>query len=142
MEESKQIVYKKGYKFQLTRNCTFRTPITPTLSITTKLIQLDTKGVLTIKGMYAWDGPTGIPRFKWLLRKLMRSSLVHDAFYQLLRNERISTSFRKDVDKLFKDMSREDGMFWWSASIAYFFVRKFGKYAADPANKKKEIKSP
>lgn len=142
MEESKQIVYKDGYKFQLTKSCTFRTPINPSLSITTKLIQLDTKGVLTIKGTYAWDGPTGVPRFKWLLRKLMRSSLVHDAFYQLLRNEKLPPSFREDVDKLFRAMSREDGIFWWSALIAYFLVRKFGKYTADPANKKKEIKAP
>ena len=73
----------------------------------------------------------------------MRGSLVHDALYQLMRESFLD--FKKDrdaADRLLKKMCREDGMSairaWW----VYWGLRIGGGPAADPANKKPEVKAP
>lgn len=139
------ISFKKGYKYQIREShiCNLNresVKIIPDQNIDTDYILLTADGELTIKKSYAWDGPSG-PTIDTL--NFMRGSLVHDALYQLIREEYLSlVKYRPLADKLLREMCLEDGMWavraWW----VYLAVKWFGKPAADPANKKPIIKAP
>ena len=91
---------------------------------------------LEIKAGYAWDGPSG-PALH--TRCFMRSSLVHDALYDLIRQGSGGVfgpsralwvkHWRKQADLAMFRLGREDGMWqvraWWT----YLGVRLFGWYA-------------
>ena len=73
----------------------------------------------------------------------MRASLVHDALYQLMRREELNTrTHRKPADKLFRNICKLGGVSSRTANFWYKGLRKFGKPAASPANKKKIHRAP
>lgn len=118
------ISYKGGYKYQLRETCTVFISIKPPVPILTQYIDLHMDGRLVIKEGYAWDGPSGptidTPTF-------MRGSLVHDALYQLMRENYLSRiAYRKEADEILRQLCLEDGMWriraWW----VYWGVRFFG----------------
>ena len=119
--------FKKGYKHQLTEVYERQTNICPLCAIMTCFIVLTTKGFLRIRKYYCWDGASG-PAFD--TRNVMEASLVHDSFYQLIRNEDLAYSYRKEVDQLFYDICRESGISWFRAKYMYLAVRLFGGGAA------------
>lgn len=132
----KCIAYNSGYKYQLKKTYRIKVSIVPKSLIKTKAgyITLDKKGKLVIKEGYAWDGPSGptidTPSF-------MRGSLIHDALYQLMRDEYLDPKkYRRSADVILRDICREDGMccirVWW----VYFFVHLFGNIAVDPASRR------
>ncbi len=128
------ISYKSAYKYQLSEGYGQRISIKPKSDIKTDYIDLDTKGNLKVKKGYAWDGPSGPVKDT---KENMRASLVHDALYQLMRqNELKSRTYRREADKIFKDICKKDGVSNLTASIYYKALRKFGKPAASPENKK------
>lgn len=137
----KCIFYKDGYKYQLQETCTIPIEIKPQTPIDDlKYISLDMTGNLTMKEGYAWDGPSG-PSIDTLT--FMRGSLVHDALYQLMRENRLDcNSYRETADRILQRICKEDGMWvvraWW----VYHAVRMFGDPCADPASKKPIIKAP
>src|SRR5260221_14079551 len=136
----KCISYKGGYKYQLKSDCSVDIQIKPTKSIEMEYIGLDTAGKLTIKEGYAWDGPSG-PTFDTL--NFMRGSLVHDALYQLMREEQLDrATCRETADKTLQAICKEDGMWsvraWW----VYHAVRLFADPDADPADEKPIIHAP
>jgi hypothetical protein len=117
-------------------------PITikPKKGIKTAFITLDTKGKLTIKEGYAWDGPSG-PVVD--TKENMRASLVHDALYQLMRQKKLSVKAYKDkADKIFKNICIADGIPKKIASAYYLGLKLGGKPATDPKNKKKIHRAP
>ncbi len=134
------ITYKSGYKYQITQSYSTTIPIRYHEAITTDYIDLSTDGLLTIKKGYAWDGPSG-PTFD--TPNFMRGSLVHDALYQLMREEALPNStYKDDADRVLRLMCEEDGMnpirAWW----VYLGVKFFGKPATDPANRKQPTDAP
>lgn len=134
------IKYRAEYKYQLANAYKQQISIRPKSSIKTEFIDLDVNGNLLVKNGYAWDGPSG-PVID--TEENMRASLVHDALYQLMRNRELSTrTHRKAADQLFKDMCKEDGVSNFRASAYYEALRKFGKPAASPQNKKKVHRAP
>jgi hypothetical protein len=134
------IRYRSEYKHQLASDYRIKIPILPAEYIDTDFIELDTDGELTVKKGYAWDGPSG-PVID--TKENMRASLVHDALYQLMRNEELNTrSHRKTSDQLFRDICKEDGVSSFRANVYYKALRKFGKPAASPENKKKIHRAP
>jgi len=136
----KCITYRKGYKYQLTVPYVTQIPIKPGKSINTDYIALTKTGKLTIKKGYAWDGPSG-PTVDSL--NFMRGSLVHDALYQLMREEYLDDdTCRIDADRLLRQMCREDGMTAIRAMWVYLAVRVGGGPAADPANSKPPTQAP
>ena len=128
------IRYRADYKYQLANDYSISISIKPKSNIDTDFISLDVHGNLLVKKGYAWDGPSG-PVID--TDENMRASLVHDALYQLMRNEYLVTrTHRKAADQLFKDICKEDGVSNFWASAYYKALRKFGKPAASPQNKK------
>ena len=135
-----KITYKDGYKYQLQNPYKIKTAIFPKSNITTHFIDLSTKGNLTIKKGYAWDGASGIA---FDTCNFIRGSLVHDALYQLMRYDLIDRVIYKDVaDKLLKTICKEDGMSGIRAWWVYNAVKYFGNFATTKANKKVEIIVP
>lgn len=123
------IRYREGYEYQLVESYVhqLKTPIRPEAFIDAKLIRLDTSGELYILEGYAWDGPSG-PAFD--TPAFMRASLVHDALYQLMRENYLPKSWRDEADEELRLTCLEDGMWKIRASWCYAAVRKFGGPAA------------
>ena len=134
------IQYKKGYKYQLVKQYTVKINIVPADHIHTDYIVLTREGKLTIQKGYAWDGPSG-PTIDTL--NFMRGSLVHDALYQLMRNNHLDKDeHRDDADRLLQKMCKQDGMMAGRAWWVYLGVRFGGDTSADPASKKPVICAP
>lgn len=134
------IAYNDGYKYQLKETCTVTIDIRPASPIQTDYIDLDSAGLLTIRKGYAWDGPSG-PTVDTLT--FMRGSLVHDALYQLMREERLSqVEHRKQADQILRTLCLEDGMWWLRAWWVYQAVRWFADPAADPSSKRPLTRAP
>jgi hypothetical protein len=134
------IEYKSGYKYQLKKDYAIQTDIKSDYLIKSEYLMLTTEGRLIIKNGYAWDGPSG-PTIDTL--NFMRGSLVHDAFYQLMRERYLDNKkHREPVDRLLQKICREDGMSRLRAWWVYQGVRLGGGPAADPANDKPIIKAP
>ena len=131
--------YKAGYKYQLAEDCNVKINIKTPIDASDKYIHLDTLGNLTIKAGYAWDGPSG-PTVD--TKTFMRGSLVHDALYQLMREDHLSQVFREGADKELRRLCIEDGMWkaraWW----VYKGVRFGGLKSASAENRKKIYTAP
>ena len=134
------IRYRSEYKHQLASEYKIEIPILPAEDIATEFIELDTRGELTVRNAYAWDGPSG-PVID--TPENMRASLVHDALYQLMRREELSArTHRKIADGLFRDICKEDGVSNIRANLYYKALRQFGKPATEPENKKRIHRAP
>jgi len=132
-------MYKGGFKYQLVGTYTVELPkISIETPIITEYIWLH-KSRLVIKTGYAWDGPSGIAIDT---KNFMRGSLIHDVFYQLIREGHLDNSYRKVADEILKDICLEDNMSkiraWW----VYFGVRLFAGFAAKTKNIRKVEKAP
>jgi len=128
------IRYRGGYKYQLVEQYSVPVSVKPDSSIQTDYIDLDLSGSLIIKKGYAWDGPSG-PTID--TGNFMRGSLVHDALYQLMRNDRLSKDrWRDEADLELRRMCREDGMSWLRAWWVYHGLKNFGDPAASPDQKR------
>ncbi|MHC4954293.1 MAG: DUF1353 domain-containing protein [Planctomycetota bacterium] len=134
------IRYRSDYKYQLANPYKVDISIMPATTIDTDFIGLNTAGKLTVKKGYAWDGPSG-PVID--TPENLRASLVHDALYQLMRNDELKTrTHRKAADLEFKRICIEDGVSRRRASLWYRGLRLGGKPAASPQNKKKIHRAP
>ena len=136
----KCIAYKDGYKYQLKETYTLAIDITPTGPIDTPYIKLDSEGRLIISEGYAWDGPSG-PTIDTLT--FMRGSLIHDALYQLMREDHLDhTVYREIADRILQKICTEDGMCSLRAWWVFQGVRLFANPAADPASKRPLTRAP
>lgn len=114
------------WKYELHRDYVYETGIKG-LNVGNKFEHLAPAGTLLIDKGYAWDGPSG-PAVDTLT--FMRASLVHDALYQLMREEKLPRSYRKAADKIMYRIAREDGIGWIRAKYCYHAVRLFAGGAA------------
>lgn len=125
------IKYKKRrkYKYRLHSLNTYVTNIEIENDYDSDFLKMDTRGVLTIREGYSWDGPSGptIDRITF-----MQASLVHDALYQLIREGIINQSDRNKADVILRDICLEDGMSRFAAFLVYKAVDLFGEKAAEP----------
>lgn len=124
------LAYKEGYKYVVEDTFFIQTSING-FSILTDYINLYRDGTLLIRKGYAWDGASG-PAIDTL--NFRRGSLVHDALYQLIREDRLPFSYRKRADDELIRICKEDGMLmprrWW-VKLA---VNTFGANAVEHAN--------
>lgn len=128
------IRYRSDYKYQLAGPYQIDIPIELGAAIDEQFITLSKSGRLVVKSGYAWDGPSG-PVID--TDENMRASLVHDALYQLMRlNVLSSRRWRRVADALFRDLCKEDGVPAYKANIYFKALRKHGRPNTDPQNKK------
>lgn len=127
------------YKYQLTERFCFETSICPPFETKNGFLRLEPNGWLTISVGYAWDGASG-PTID--TRNSMRAGLVHDALYQLMREELLSQSKRKEADWEFYLLLRKDGMSWIRAWIWYRAVRRLAKPFAQPDHRAQVYTAP
>lgn len=119
------------YKYQLVEDYRIKTEVEIPEGVRTLYgwLNMSKGGHLTIKKGYCWDGPSG-PTFD--TDSFMLGSLVHDAFYQLIREMKLPMSYRLKADRLLRELCLADGMSkvraWW----VYWGVRAGGKKAAKP----------
>jgi len=121
------------YKYTLVESYEHPSPIAirPDADIDHPYMALTVDGLLTVKERYAWDGPSGptVDTYTFI-----RGSLVHDALYQMLREELLAPDYheryRMEVDKLLQQVCRGDGMNRVRAWYVYWAVRLFGAGAA------------
>jgi len=135
------ITYKKGYKYQLSTDYSTTIDFKPDKVVGNKYVQLNPDGVLTIKEGYAWDGASG-PAID--THTIMRGSLVHDALYQLMRIGALefNEKNRDKADRIIRAMCDSDSMIPLRATWVYLALKLFGKPAADPKSRKKDILAP
>jgi len=124
----------KGYKYQLTERYIVDVNLFD-FDIETQFIVLKTNGQMLIGAHYAWDGPSG-PTID--TKNFMRGSLVHDAFYQLMREGHLSCEYRWHADRILREFCIEDGMSKLRAWYVYKSVRWFAGACAKPKGGKKE----
>jgi hypothetical protein len=98
-------------------------------------IYLDEDGRLELTPGYVWDFASG-PAVD--TPDMVAASLVHDAFYELMKRDLFPWDRRKQVDKLFVAMLKEFGMPWYRRLWVYLGVRwgypiwsRFGKEKAN-----------
>ena len=122
-----QISYKQGYKYQLVVDYSLQLDFSPPQAVRSTFLELSAEGLLLIKSGYCWDGASG-PAID--SKNFMRASLVHDALYQMLRNQQLPVVLRLQADQQMLSILKQDGMSlprrWW----AYQGVRIFGGKAA------------
>lgn len=114
--------YRRGYKYQLDKDETFKINLKPEQYIKTKWIELTTLGILTIREGYAWDGASNALDTYCF----MRGSAAHDALYQLISLGWLKPSDRIEADKVLIEICKKDGMSAWRAWYVYAAVRFFG----------------
>ena len=134
-----KIRYESGFGYRLYGDYKIFINIFPEKEIKSKRMVLSTDGYLLIKDTYGWDGATGVA---YDSKNFMRGSLVHDALYQLMREELISSKERKKADKLLVKICKEDGMSYFRAKYVYYGVRVFGGFAVNPKNRRKVLSAP
>jgi hypothetical protein len=136
--DMERIYYKKGYKYQSSRQRQIMTEFRPESEIKTIYGRLETNGLLTAFPRYAWDGASGCPDFEWI----MRGSFWHDLGYQMIREGVMPPESKTEWDALLKKCCLEDGAWKWQASLVEKAVKKFGKAAAHPNNRRRELCAP
>ncbi len=131
MGEMAMIFFKKKrkYKYTLHSDCEFETGMEVSHPKDLGLLAIDAVGKLMIRKGYSWDGPSG-PTID--TRNAMQGSLIHDALYQLMREEVLPQSLRKRADEILREVCMEDGMSKVRASCLYRAVRMAGASAAKP----------
>jgi len=123
----------RRYKYQLMKDYKIDIGLEVEEDIEMSFIALTADGELTIKNRYAWDGPSG-PTID--TRTFMRGSLVHDALYQLMREEKLDyREHREYADDLLKKICLDDDMSEFRAWYVHKSVRKFGEKSARPSPK-------
>jgi hypothetical protein len=122
-----KIKYQSGYKYQLAEDYTVQVGICPKFEVGNPFLILRTNGELVIKRGYAWDGASG---WTFDTKSVMRASLVHDALYQLMREELIDLRNKEIADDLLRDIMVEDGAFKIRGWYWHIGVDKFGLVSA------------
>jgi hypothetical protein len=139
MFDMRKIKYSSGYKYQLKEDFTidlfFDFGIKKT--IIHPYITLSQSGILTICEGYAWDGASGLTIDT---KSSMRGALVHDALYQLMREDLLPSENKIFADGFLRDICICDGMFRWRANLWFEAVKDFAGFAI--RNKVKIYEAP
>jgi len=126
-----------NYKYKLEEDIAFSTSIIG-IEVKTEYIELKSHGVLVIRKGYMWDGVTGLPSFATdaMLKHTARGSLLHDAFYQLIRLRLIPAYLKHKIDLEMKERFTQDGLGKIVASMFYQAVKNFGSQYCKPGDVK------
>lgn len=96
---------------------------------------------ISVPSDFVFDGAS-IPRVFWrlaghpMLPRYLAAAVVHDYLYGADLKETELQMTRKEVDLLFYDMLREDGVGWIKGNEMYYAVRMGGGFAFRGSNNK------
>jgi hypothetical protein len=111
------IAYRKVKGLLEEKDYVRQTSIRPKRDLWFKRISLRDNGLLTIKKGYAWDFASGAID----TNNIIESSLLHDAFCELIHNDLMSYHQWDAVAEEMRDLSRENGMSrlrsWWQCRV-------------------------
>lgn len=116
----------RRYKYQTTRVMEFTLKHDYGVEVNGYYIDLIGNKLRIARG-YAWDGASGPT---WDTKSSMRASLVHDALYQLIRENKIPMRDRRKADSELVKVAVADGMWKWRAKAWSKALKHFGKSAA------------
>ena len=120
----------KDYKYENLNTESLATDIEDTAFIIPNVVRLWPDGELHVYRHYAWDGPSG-PTFD--TKTFMLGSLFHDALYQAMREGLLSAKmWRKEADKILRDVCLFEGMNRFRAWYVYKAVRFAGRWTCKP----------
>lgn len=122
------IQYRKGYKYSLWETYSVQTNVKG-YDVKHRLFSLTPTGWLTIYEDYPWDGPSG-PTFD--TPDFMRGSLVHDAFYEMMRLGLIPQDAFTPANLELKTICLEDDMSNFRADYVFDGVEVFGRSSCSP----------
>jgi len=126
--------YRRGYKYVTNEDFTIALGFKIPKSFATPEFILSENGVLTIRAGYPWDGPSG-PTIDTL--NFMTPSLIHDALYELMRQEYLPQEFRDTADRILQTLCLEREMSHLRAWWVYLGVKYVGGPSA--AVKQEEV---
>lgn len=90
---------------------------------THELVAIGPTGLMTISKGYIWDFGSG-PAID--TPEMIKASLVHDAWYDLMTAGAVPWSAKRNADKLLRIMLKEAGTGWLRRWYVYWAVRAFG----------------
>ena len=102
----RNIYYRRGFKAQVAVEFRIYTSICPLTDIVTDFYEIHTDGLIIIKVGYCWDFATG----GFDTRTIIRGSVVHDVICQAIIDGLLDRKWKKEGDRLFRKLCREDGM--------------------------------
>lgn len=122
------IVYKSGYKYQLTQDTTQSlSDLFSTVPPFCSQFFTFTYPNIIIKAGCAWDGASGIAIDT---DNFMRGSLVHDCLYRAMREGSLSIAYKDLADRELVRLCKEDGMSDFRCDYVYKGVKLFGYSSA------------
>ena len=130
------LYYKGGYKYICQEDWQGQINLYPTEDIETPYCKLSMDGDISISRGYGSDGPSG-PSID--TDTFMLGAWVHDALYQLLRDEALPQTYRQGADRVLVEICEAKGMNWFRRQYVYRSLRMFGSPAASPHNKKEVL---
>lgn len=114
------------YKWRTGEDFELGTPITGHF-VEGAFYRLERDGSLFIRSGYAWNGTSGGVRDS---EENLGASLVHDVFYQMLREHQLPMKRRAAIDRLFGTHCRALGTSRGRARLYVWALRVFAKRAA------------
>jgi len=108
-----------------------------------EFVSLTKEGILFISMGYAWDGVSA-PLIDIDSCRNLRASIVHDALYQLMRNDQEfeTRENKKIADRIFRELCIQDGVKKSTAWIYWAAVSFLGKPGTQPGGRFPNGQSP
>ena len=143
IERDKCLYFKRGYKYQTTRDYHIKLDVIPFSEDGAFLPNdygfLSPTGELVVYAGYAWNGASGPT---WDTLNSMIGGLIHDVGYQLIRLGLIDPKYKEYFDQMLYDICTEDGMWEFRADYWRWAVLKFGAGSTKPSAEPKEEVAP
>jgi len=139
VERDNCVYFSEGYKYQVRKQFHIKTLIKPVKPFKLEFLEMDDKGNLWIYAGYAWNGASGPT---WDTLNSIIGSLVHDAFYQMIRLGLVDLMYKESADILLHDLCTQDGMFEWRADYWEWAVKTCGMGACRPSSEPPILVAP
>lgn len=112
----------------LTSSAWYETRIQHPRPLSTRYMRLISGTLMMYEG-YKWDLGSG-PAVND--PAMINASLAHDGLYELISRGLLPLRYRKDADRVFRELLKEGGVGWFRRSYCWLAVRLFGGYFVQP----------
>jgi hypothetical protein len=98
---------RRFWKYRLFEDEAYATGIEIPEPIVTGFLSMTVDGLLTVRKGYVWDGASG-PTID--TKNTFTASLIHDALYNLMRDNLLDRKHRRRADRILYEILRSRGM--------------------------------